>query len=160
MRVGRTAMGCLVGVAALIGLMLLVREAIFTVGPPRDDSRVAIGTATEFADAPGRVEVVLSRSYGLDGERSLDDGGLRQLAVIASGDPIVGISVVSGASPVEADCDVEIGPDRLVDCAGRDWTFEGVPIDPELPPLQRFAAHVETGAVTADLTRPLGGSGE
>ena len=32
--------------------------------------------------------------------------------------------------PGRSDCPVEIGADRLTDCDGRAWTFDGIPIDP------------------------------
>jgi hypothetical protein len=153
-------LGCLVGVAALIGLMLLVRPLIFTFAPPRDDSGVIIGSASQFAGEPERIEVVLSRSYGHDGEQPLEDGGGQvQLSVFASAATAGGISVVNAASPIEPDCPVELAGDRLSDCAGRTWAFDGTPIDPDLPPLQRFAARVERGAVSVDLTRSVEGAG-
>jgi hypothetical protein len=50
---------------------------------------------------------------------------------------------------------VSIGADRLLGCRGEAWTYDGVPISPGTPSLQRFPTSVRTGAVVADFTRPL-----
>jgi hypothetical protein len=55
------------------------------------------------------------------------------------------------------DCPIEIAADRLTDCDGRAWTFEGVPLDPADEPLDRFPVTVEDGTVEVDLTRRLDG---
>ena len=46
----------------------LVRPLIFSVAPPRDDSVVIVAQAPEIVDGPILRDVVLSRSYGWDGE--------------------------------------------------------------------------------------------
>jgi hypothetical protein len=152
--VARTAVGCLVVTLALVGLMLLVRPAIFSLAPPRDDTHVIVGTATALATGPRVVEVALARSYGLDGERPLEAGRV-QVALIVAPSLTGGFSVVNAASPVADDCPIEIGDDRLRDCEGRSWTFDGSPIDPGFPPLQRFEVSIDEGSVGADLTRPI-----
>jgi hypothetical protein len=154
MPVARTAVGCLVVALALVGLMLLVRPAIFSLAPPRDDTHVIVGTATAVAAGPRVVEVALARSYGLDGERPLDAGRV-QVALVVAPTLTGGFSVVNAASPVADHCPVEIAEDRLRDCDGRTWTFDGSPIDPGVPPLQRFEVSVDEGSVGADLTRPI-----
>jgi hypothetical protein len=154
MPVARTAIGCLVAVGALVGLMLLVRPAIFSLAPPRDDASVVVASTLELTRGPVRREVVLTTTHGLDGERALDAGRV-QVAVIASSGGLGVYSVVNGASSVASACPVEIAEDRLVDCDGRAWTLDGTPIDDGLPPLQRFTFRVRDGALVADLTRPL-----
>ena len=62
---------------------------------------------------------------------------------------------MNAASPGRDDCPVEIGADRLSDCDGRAWTFEGIPIDPADPPLERIAVDVTSGSVVLDMTAPL-----
>ena len=154
MLVARTAAGCLVVALALVGLMLLVRPAIFSLAPPRGDSHVIVGTTSALASGPRVVEVALARSYGLDGERPLSAGHV-QVGVVVAPTLTGGFSVVNAASPVVDDCRVEIAADRLRDCDGRSWTFDGSPIDPGVPPLQRFEVSVDDGSVGADLTRPV-----
>jgi hypothetical protein len=154
MPVARTALGCLVVALAIVGLMLLVRPAIFSLAPPRDDTHVIVGTTAALASGPRVVQVALARSYGLDGERSLDAGRV-QVAVVVAPTVTGGFSVVNAASPIAPDCPVEIADDRLRDCGGRTWTFDGSPIDPGVRPLQRFEVSVDDGSVGADLTRPI-----
>jgi hypothetical protein len=154
MPVARTLVGCLVVAVALVGLMLLVRPAIFSLAPPRDDSHVIVGTTTALAAGPRVVDVALARSYGLDGERPLGAGRV-QVALVVASTLTGGFSVVNATSPISDDCAIEIAEDRLSDCAGRSWTFDGSPIDPGLPPLQRFEVSVDDGSVGADLARPI-----
>jgi hypothetical protein len=149
---GRAAVGCLAIALVGFGFALLVRPAIFSVAPPRDDSVVIVGSLAEAQAGPVRHDQLLARSYGHDGEVDAGDGRV-QVAVIVAPSPFGGISVVNGASPVAADCPVEIAEDRLADCDGRTWTFDGSPIDSADPPLQRFEAEVRDGAVVVDFTR-------
>ena len=65
----------------VLAVMLLVRPTIFTLAPPRDDTVVAVGTLNEVSASTRRIEVVLSDSYGWDGERDAGDGRT-QLGVI------------------------------------------------------------------------------
>jgi hypothetical protein len=151
--VRRALIGC--GVLAVIGIVavLLVRPAIFTFASPRDDSVVTMGTATAAeAGGPALHEVILSRSYGWDGELDAGDGHV-QLGVIVSPSQFGSVVAVAAASPVSEDCPLTIGADRLTDCDGREWTFEGLPLDPADPPLDRFPVAVESGVITVDLTR-------
>ena len=152
--VRRAAIGCLLVAAAVVVLALLVRPAIFSVAPPRDDSAVVVATATEVAAGPIRREVLLSRTHGWSGERDAGDGRV-QLTVIVSQPAIAAIAAVNAASPGRDDCPIEIGADRLLDCNGRAWTFDGFPLDPDDPNLERIAARLEPGGVVLDLTGPV-----
>lgn len=154
--VKRAVIGCLVLALVGLGLAALVRPLIFSVAPPRDDSVLVVAQAVELVDGPIRRDVLLARSYGWDGEIDAGDGHV-QLAVIVAPVPGGGAIVSAAASPVDDDCAVEIAADRLRDCAGRTWTFDGLPIDPADPPLQRFPAVIENGAIVVDMTRLLDG---
>jgi hypothetical protein len=151
----RALIGC--GALAVLGIVavLLVRPAIFTFAEPRDDSVVTMGTLTAATSTgPFRHDVILSRSYGWDGEQDAGDGHV-QMGVIVSPATFGGISAVAAASPVEEPCPLEIGADRLTDCAGRQWTLDGLPLDAADPPLDRFPVTVEDGTIVVDLTRTL-----
>ncbi|HEX5039111.1 MAG TPA: hypothetical protein VFW95_03130 [Candidatus Limnocylindria bacterium] len=153
--VRRALLGC--GALAVIGIVavLLVRPAIFTFAEPRDDSVVTMGTlSAATSTGPTRHDVILARSYGWDGEQGAGDGRV-QMSVIVSPVTLGGIAAVAAASPVEEDCPLEIRPDRLVDCDDRQWTLDGLPLDPADPPLDRFPINVEDGNVVVDLTRTL-----
>jgi len=150
--VRRAAIGCLVLAIVGLGAAALVRPAIYLLAPPRDDARVIVATLTELQAGPIVVDRLLQRSYGHDGEIDAGDGRV-QVRLIVSSPAFGAATVVNGASPLEADCTVEIGPDRLVDCAGRTWTYDGLPIDSVDPPLERFPSQIENGAVVADLSR-------
>jgi hypothetical protein len=152
--VRRAVVGCLLLALLGIGVVLLVRPAIFLLAPPRGDDAVTVATGAEAAAGPIRRDVLLSRSYGHDGEQDAGDGRV-QLALIVAPSRFGGVAVVSAASPVAVACPVEIQVDRLVDCDGRAWTLEGLAIDAADPPLQRFAVEVVDGAVVADLTEVL-----
>ena len=147
----RAALGCLVVVLAIAAVGIVVRLAILSAAPPRDDSVVTVAAAGEVTDGPIRREIILSQSYDWSGE--LDAGSGRvQLSVILAPSTAGGVTAVNAASPGRADCPIEIGPDRLTDCDGRAWTFEGIPLDPADPPLERIAVEVVAGAVKLDLT--------
>lgn len=150
--VRRAAVGCLVIALAGLALALVVRPAIFTFSAPRGDAAVIVATAAEVQSGPLRRDVILTRSYGWDGEQDAGDGRV-QLSVIVSPSRFGGVAVVAAASPAADDCLLEIGADRLTDCDGRSWTFEGLPLDTADPPLDRFAVEVDAGSVTVDLTR-------
>ncbi len=153
--VRRAAIGCLAVALLVIGFMVLVRPAIFSVAPPRDASVTVVATATEVAPGPVRREVLLERSFGWDGERDAGDGRV-QIALIISPFPPGAISTVSASSPLSDGCPVEIEDIQLVDCDGNAWTFDGRPIDAGDPPLDRFPTSVENGSVVVDLTRLVG----
>jgi hypothetical protein len=149
--VRRYAVGCLLIAVVVFGVILLVRPAIFTIAPPRDDTAVVVATAADAAAGPMRRDVILGRSYGHDGELDAGEGRV-QLGLLIGPGAAGGVAVLNAASPVATDCPVDIGADRLTDCGGRSWTFDGVSLDDADPPLQRFAARVEDGSVVADLT--------
>lgn len=148
----RPAVGCLLIVIAVVAVVLALRSAIFSVAPPRDDSVVTVATATEVAAGPIVRDVILSRSRGWSGEQDAGDGRV-QVAVILASAPAGSISAMNAATPGRDDCPVEIAADRLVDCDGRTWTYDGTPIDPVDPPLERFALEVISGSVVLDMTR-------
>lgn len=147
----RAAIGCMLLAILGLGAAALVRPAIYLLAPPRDDARVIVGTLTELGTSPAERDQVLSRSYGHDGEADAGDGRVQVRLIIAPAG-FGAVSVVNAASPVAADCPVEIGADRLMDCDGRTWTYQGLPIDSADPPLERFAVQIENGAIVVDLT--------
>jgi hypothetical protein len=148
----RYAVGCLLIVVAGLVVALLVRPAIFTFAEPRDDSAVVVGTVSEIDRGPVTRELLLARSYGWDGQRDAGDGRVAVTIVVAPS-RFGGYSAVAGASPATAECPLSVGADRLTDCDGRAWTFDGLPLDPTDPPLDRFAARVDAGTVIIDLTQ-------
>lgn len=151
----RALLGCLgLAVAGLV-VAGLVRPAIFFFAPARDDGVVTVGTLAEAREAPVIRDLILSRSYGYDGERDAGDGRV-QVTVILANVPGGSVTLVNGASPVEEDCPLEIGADRLLDCEGRAWTLEGLPLDVGDPPLERWAVDISGGAVIGDFTRLAG----
>ena len=151
----RAAIGCLLIAFAGLAFALIVRPAIFSFAGPRDDSAVVIATAAEVVDGPVQRDVLLSRSYGWPGEIDAGDGRV-QLSVIVAPGPFAGLSVVAAASPLSDDCPLDIAQVGLVDCEGRAWTLDGVPLEAGLPPLDRFPVEVVAGSVTVDLTRTIG----
>lgn len=150
----RAVVGFLLIVVAVVIIALLVRPAIFSVAPPRDDSVVIVATAVEVTAGPIRRELLLSRSHGWSGERDADDGRV-QVSVILAPSTAAGISAVNAASPGRVDCPVEIGADRLTDCDGRAWTYQGIPIDSADPPLERIMVEIVSGSVVLDMTEPV-----
>jgi hypothetical protein len=151
----RAAVGCLLIAVAVAAVALVVRPAIFSVAPPRDDSVVTVATASEVAAGPIRRDLILSRSHGWSGERDAGDGRV-QVAVIVSPATAGGVAAVNAASPLREDCPVEVAADRLTDCDGHAWTFDGVPIDSADPPLERIGVEVVSGTVVLDMTGPVG----
>ncbi len=153
--VRRAVIGCLTITVLVGGLLLLVRPTVFVLAPPRDDRSVIVAAASELEAIPIRRDVILSRSRGWAGELDAGDGRV-QLAILVAPSTLGGIAAVNAASPARDECGVEVAGDRLTDCEGRTWTFEGVPINAGDPPLQRFPAEVEGGSVVVDLTRTVG----
>jgi hypothetical protein len=151
----RAALGC--AALALVGavLALLIGPLVSLFALPAEDEVAVVGTVEEVGAGPVRREVVMSTARGWDGERPLG-GGRVQLPIIVAPSPQGGFTAVAASSPAAEDCPVEIGPDRLVDCAGRAWTYAGLPVEPGLPALDRFATTTEAGLVRVDLTRSLG----
>lgn len=154
--VRRAAVGCLLVALTVVALAIFLRPALFQVALPADDAAVTVATASEVTAGAIRREVVLSRSHGWSGERDAGDGRVRVAVILAPSPTFGGVSAVNAASPGGSECPIEIGADRLTDCDGRAWTFEGVPIDSADPPLERFDAEVVSGSVVVDLTPPGG----
>lgn len=153
MRITRYVAAALLAVAALVGLMLLVRPLIFSLAPPLDDANYRLVATAQADQGVQLVEIVLSEPHGLLGEQvSGERAGL--IVVVA---PVIGTgryTVVNAWSPTH-DCAIELGPDRLMDCAGDAWTYEGVPIDPAGPSLQQFPTRVSNGVVVVDFVHPV-----
>ena len=138
--------------AAVGGLLLLVRPFIFSFAPPLGDANYTVASAAAIRNAPALVEIVLNESHGLPGEVHRDDRvGLTVVVSVVRPDAY---AVVDAWSPTN-DCAVTLGADRLLDCAGDDWTFDGVPLDPSDPPLLGFPTTVSNGAVIVDFTTSL-----
>ena len=150
----RAAVGCLLVVLTLAAIALVVRLAILGAAAPRDDTVVTVATAADVAGGPIRRDLILSRSRGWSGERDAGNGRV-QVAVIVSPTTVGGIVAVNAASPGRSDCPVEIAADRLRDCDGRAWTFEGIPIDAADPPLELIEVDVTSGSVVLDMSTPL-----
>jgi hypothetical protein len=150
----RAAIGCLLLAILGLGAAALVRPAIYLLAPPRDDARVIVATLTELGTSPIERDQLLSRSYGHDGETDAGDGRV-QVSLVVAPSGFGAATVVNASSPVAEDCPVAIGDDRLVDCDGRTWTFQGLPIDSADPPLERFPVQIEDGAIIADLTETV-----
>lgn len=154
----RVIVGGLLGLAAVVLLMLLVRPAIFTLAPPRGDANLGVASVDELFAGPVSRPILLTESHGLLGERA--EGGRTAITIIVASLPGGAVAVVNAWSPLDP-CAVTIAADenRLLDCAGRAWELDGTPIDEQDPPLQRFAARVSSGAVIADFTVPVSGPG-
>lgn len=150
----RAAIGCLAVALVAVAAALIVRPAIFSLAPPRDDSAVIVATSAEVGAGPIRRDVVLSRSHGWSGELDAGDGRV-QLAVIVAPASFGGITALNAASPGRSECPVIIDADRLTDCGGRAWTFEGIPLEVADPPLELIGVEVVSGSVVLDLTQPL-----
>jgi hypothetical protein len=151
--VGRAALGCLAAVTLLLVAVLLVRCGAELLTPVRGDDDLTVASVAEASRGPIFREVVLSDAPPIAGERL--ENGVRTLTVVVA--PVVGggFSVVNARSTVDA-CPVELRGDRLVDCNGAAWNIAGEPLDPGLPPLQRFPSRVDLGAVVADFSAPAG----
>ena len=151
----RAAVGCLLIALAGLAVALIVRPAIFSFASPRDDSAVVVATAADVVDGPVKRDVLLTRSYGWPGEIDAGDGRV-QLSVIVAPGAFAGVTAVAAASPLSDDCPLEVAQVGLVDCEGRAWTLDGVPLESGIPPLDRFPVDVAGGSVTVDLTRTIG----
>jgi len=132
-------------------LLLLVRPFIFSFAGPLTDANYTVASAAKIQAAPERVEIVLSERHGWPGEVKRKDE-LFSLTVVVSAVGPSAFAVVDAWSPTH-DCAVTLGADRLRDCAGDSWTFNGIPIDPANPPLLAFPTTVNSGAVVTDFTR-------
>ncbi len=151
--------GGIIAFVAIVGLMLLIRPAIFSLAPPRGDNNLGVASAGELVAGPVTRPVLLTMSRGLLGERN--ETGRVAITVIVAQLPGSQVSVVNAWSTVNP-CAVTVAAEAasLVDCDGRRWSLDGQPLDggPQ-PALQRFAAELTNGAVIADLTTPVSGPG-
>src|SRR5918995_5440482 len=151
----RAAVGCLLVALAGLAFALVIRPAIFSFAPPRDDTAVVVTSAADVAGGPVTRDVVLSRGYGWPGEQEVESGRV-QLRVILAPIRFGAIAALVGTSPGPDGCEVHVEGDHLADCAGRTWTLEGAPIEPgDGPPLARFPSTVSGGSVTVDFTRTV-----
>lgn len=150
--IGRYVVLIIGAIGALLVVMLLIRPFIFSFSTARDDANYALVGASEIDRGARSIEIVLADSHGLDGEVVEDDRvGMTVIAAPLSGRD--GYSVVAAWSPVN-DCAVTLGADRLVDCTGATWTYEGFAIDAGAQDLQSFPNEVRQGAIVVDFTAP------
>lgn len=151
----RAVIGCLTIAVFVGGLLVLLRPALFfTVAPPRDDRAVVVAAATDIGAVPSAQTVVLTRGRGWAGELDAGDGRA-QLTLLLSTTPAGAVAAVNAASVAGDGCAVGVHGDRLADCDGRTWTFDGAPIDGAGAPLERFPTHIDGGSVVVDLTRTV-----
>lgn len=142
----------LVAAASIGGLLLLVRPLLFSLAPPLTDANYTVAAALEAQNGPMLVPILLNESHGLPGEVHGDER--IELQVVVSQVGTDAFAVVDAWSATN-DCAVTLGADRLVDCVGDAWTFDGVPIDPADPHLVSFPTTVSNGAVVVDFTHSL-----
>jgi hypothetical protein len=142
----------LLGAAAVGGVLLLVRPFIFSFAPPLGDGNYTVASAATIRNGPALVELVLNESHDLPGEVHRNEAV--GLTVIVSAVGSDAFAVVDAWSPTH-DCALTLAADRVVDCAGDAWTFDGVPIDAADPALLAFPTTVRNGAVVVDFTRPI-----
>ena len=153
--VSRYVLVALLGLGAVMVVVLLVRPFIFSFATALDDANHALPvSASEVDGGPVITDVLLEESHGLPGEEEQDD--LVRIRVVAAPPPPGrdGYSVASAWSPVN-DCPLTLGSDRLVDCEGAAWTYEGFPIDVAHPMLVGFPNEVRQSAIVVDFTAPL-----
>ena len=142
----------LLAAAVVSGILLLVRPFIFSFAGPLDDTNYTVAGVLQARNQPLLVEIVLNEAHGLPGE--VHRGQQVGLTVIVSPIGTDAFAVVDAWSPTN-DCAVTLGADRLVDCAGDTWTYDGIPINPADPALMAFPTSVRNGAVVVDFTRPI-----
>jgi hypothetical protein len=152
--VRRYVLVTLLGLGVLLAVVLLVRPFILSFAGARDDANYPLVAAAEADRGPIVREILLEQGHGLRGE-SEQDGRFLVTVAVAPLPGRTGYSVVNAWSPVN-DCALELGADRLVDCAGAAWTYAGFPIDSAHPPLQAFSNEVRQGAIVVDFTSPGG----
>ena len=138
--------------AAVGGLLLLVRPFLFSFAPPLNDANYTVASAASIRNGPALVEIVLNESHDLPGEVHRHEAV--GLTVVVSQVGTDAFAVVDAWSPT-SDCALTLRADRVVDCEGDTWTFDGVPIDPADPALLAFPTTVRNGAVVVDFTRPI-----
>lgn len=148
----RYAFVVLLGLAIVVAAVLLVRPFILSFADARGDDNHPLVGAAEVDRGPVLTDVLLEESHGLAGEAV--EGGRVRLRVVAAPLPgRDGYSVVNAWSPAN-DCPLTLGADRLVDCEGDAWTYQGFPIDPEHANLQAFPNEVRQGAIVVDFSSP------
>jgi hypothetical protein len=152
----RYAIAALIGVALVVGLMLLVRPFIFSFAAPRDDTNYAVIATSAVGDRPVVRDLVLNAPHNLLGERR--NGQHAEITVVVSRGPGGQFSVVNAWSSARP-CAVTLVGNQLRDCDGATWTLAGDPLSGADAPLQRWAASVDQGAVIVDFTRPIGSGG-
>jgi hypothetical protein len=148
--VRRYVIAGLLAAAVVSGLLLLVRPFIFTFAEPLDDTNYTVAAASRAKAGPLLVEIVLNESHDIPGEVHRDNRV--GLTVVVSEIGADAFAVVDAWSPTHG-CPIVLGADRLIDCGGDTWTFDGVPIDPADPALVGFPTSVSNGAVVVDFTR-------
>ena len=152
--VGRYVVLALLAMGVLLAITLLVRPFIFGVaGPLRDDGNYTLTSVSVADQGPRLMEIVLNDAHGLPGEVVRDDR-VGYSVVVAPLPGRAGYSVVGAWSPT-AECALTIDQDRLRDCRGDAWTFDGFPFYSGDPPLTAFPVAVRNGAVIADFTSPV-----
>jgi hypothetical protein len=147
--------GVVAGVLAAValgGLLLLVRPFLFSFAPPLNDANYTVASAASIQNGPALVEIVLNESHDLPGEVHRNEAV--GLTIVVSQVGTDAFAVVDAWSPTN-DCALTLRADRVVDCEGDTWTFDGVPIDPADPALLAFPTTVRNGAVVVDFTRPI-----
>jgi hypothetical protein len=151
--VRRYAVVALLGIGVLLVITLLVRPFIFSLAGPRDDRNYPLLSASDADRGPRTLEIALNDPHDLPGEVVRDEqvGYTVVVAPLAGRD---GYSVVGAWSPAQQ-CALEIAQDRLRDCQGHAWTFEGFPIEVGDPPLVAFPVTVRNGVVLVDFAVPM-----
>ena len=150
--VRRGVVAGVLGAVAVGALVLLVRPFIFSFAPPLSDSNYTVASAASIRNGPALVEIVLNESHDLPGEVHRNEAvGLTVVVSQVGSDAYL---VVDAWSPTHQ-CALTLRADRVVDCGGDTWTFDGIPIDPADPALLAFPTTVRSGAVVVDFTRPI-----
>jgi hypothetical protein len=152
----RYGLASLIGVALIVGLMLLVRPFIFSFAAPRDDTNYAVIATSVVGDQPVVRDLLLNAPHNLLGERR--NGQRAEITVIVSRAPGGQYSVVNAWSSARP-CTVSVVGNQLQDCGGAAWTLAGDPLSGADAPLQRWSVSVDQGAVIVDFTRPIGSGG-
>jgi hypothetical protein len=143
----------LLAVAGLLVVTLLVRPFILSLAGPRDDANFPLIGSGEADLGPRLLEIRLNDRHGMPGEQ-VDGERVGYSVVVAPLPGSDGYSVVGAWSPVNS-CPLAIDQDRLRDCEGETWTFDGAPFDSDQPRLTAFPVSVRQGAVIADFTAPI-----
>ena len=151
--VSRYVFVAILGLAVVMVVVLLVRPFIFSFASARDDANYALIAAAEVDNGPVISDVLLDESHGLAGEEAQEDRVRIRVAAAPLPPGRDGYSVVNAWSPVN-DCPLTLGSDRLVDCQGEAWTYEGFPIEVAHPMLEAFPNEVRQGAIVVDFASP------